>query len=166
MIPRSLSISSDAPSSPASFSVFTDNSNKIKQKKLTDNIAQISANITSLKRQYYFFSVVLSINHALNYVVTSYATSLLPKQLATTILGLSWLLNCASGLTVATVVVSYFGYKYASIIGIPSFYPLFHFLSSHLLSFVPHFSLFLPFLPSLPHFSSIFPLLRASSVVV
>ncbi len=33
-----------------------------------------------LKKKFWWFSVVASINHALNYVVTSYATSLLGEK--------------------------------------------------------------------------------------
>ena len=33
----------------------------------------------TLKRRFWWFAVVASLNHALNYVVTSYATSLLGK---------------------------------------------------------------------------------------
>lgn len=46
--------------------------------------AELSENekyqILSLKRKFWWFSTVASINHALNYVVTSFATSLLSKS--------------------------------------------------------------------------------------
>jgi len=34
-------------------------------------------NVYRLKKQFWWFSVIASLNHALNYVVTAYATSLL-----------------------------------------------------------------------------------------
>lgn len=39
------------------------------------------AQILSIKRKFWWFSTVASINHALNYVVTSFATSLLSKSI-------------------------------------------------------------------------------------
>lgn len=38
------------------------------------------AQVLSIKRKFWWFSTVASINHALNYVVTSFATSLLSKS--------------------------------------------------------------------------------------
>ena len=58
-----------------------------------------------LKRNFLWFSVVSSLNHALNYVVNSYATTLLPGDLGGICLGLNWILNAVSGLTIATPVV-------------------------------------------------------------
>jgi hypothetical protein len=77
-----------------------------------------SEEIKSLKRKFWWFSLVASLNHALNYVVTSYATSLLNHSLAGIILGLSWSLNAVSGLTVATAIVRRFGFKYSMIISL------------------------------------------------
>ena len=77
-----------------------------------------SQEVYSLKKKFWWFSVVASLNHALNYVVTAYATSLLDHRLAGIILGLSWSLNAVSGLTVATAIVRRFGFKYSMIISL------------------------------------------------
>jgi hypothetical protein len=77
---------------------------------------KVKKEVNKLKRSFMWFSLVASINHALNYVVTSYATTLLPGELGGTILGLSWILNSVSGLTFATPVVRRCGFKHAMII--------------------------------------------------
>jgi hypothetical protein len=74
--------------------------------------------VITLKRKFWWFSVIASLNHALNYVVNSYATSLLDPKLGGIILGLAWSLNSVSGLTVATPAVVTFGFKYAMIISL------------------------------------------------
>lgn len=74
--------------------------------------------VRSLKMKFWWFSVIASLNHALNYVVTSYATSLLSTRLGGLILGLSWVLNSVSGMTVANPIVLRFGFKYAMIISL------------------------------------------------
>lgn len=71
-----------------------------------------------IKRKFWWFAVIASLNHALNYVVTSYATSLLSPTLGGIILGLSWVLNSVSGMTVATPIVIRYGFKYAMIISL------------------------------------------------
>jgi len=60
--------------------------------------------------------VIASLNHALNYVVTAYATSLLDTTLGGVILGFAWSLNSVSGLTIATACVRRYGYKISMII--------------------------------------------------
>lgn len=77
-----------------------------------------SVEVKRLKRRFWWFSVIASLNHALNYVVTAFATSLLSQDLGGTILGLSWCLNAVSGLTVATPIVRRFGFKYAMILSL------------------------------------------------
>lgn len=77
-----------------------------------------SVEVKRLKRRFWWFSVVASLNHALNYVFTAFATSLLSHDLGGTILGLSWCLNAVSGLTVATPIVRRFGFKYAMILSL------------------------------------------------
>lgn len=69
-----------------------------------------------LKRGFLWFAVIASLNHALNYVVNSYATTLLSAKLGGICLGLNWILNAVSGLTIATPIVRIFGFKYAMII--------------------------------------------------
>ena len=76
------------------------------------------AEVYSFKKKFWWFSLVASLNHALSYVVTAYATSLLDNSLAAIILGLSWSLNAVSGLTVATAIVRRFGFKYSMIISL------------------------------------------------
>lgn len=74
--------------------------------------------ILRMKTVFWYFSVVASINHALNYVVTSFATSLLGDRLGGVTLGISWMLNSLSGLSVATLVVKRFGFKTSMIISL------------------------------------------------
>lgn len=91
---------------------------------LTDNRspelirAEEAEEIKKIKRAFWWFSVVASLNHALNYVVTSFATSVLDTNLGGVILGLLWSLNSVSGLTVATPIVRYFGFKWSMIIAL------------------------------------------------
>eukprot|EP01039_Chlorochromonas_danica_P008352 gene8352-9206_t len=70
------------------------------------------------KKQFWWFALIASLNHALNYVCTSYSTSLLPHQLGGIILGLNWILNAVSGLTVATPIVRGMGFKYSMILSL------------------------------------------------
>jgi hypothetical protein len=74
--------------------------------------------VLAVKRMFWWFSVVASTNHALNYVVTSFATSVLDTQLGGIILGLSWTLNAVSGMTVATPCVRRLGFKYSMIVAL------------------------------------------------
>jgi hypothetical protein len=74
--------------------------------------------IQSVKYRFWWFSVVASLNHALNYVVTSYATSLLDPRLGGIILGLNWILNSVSGLTVSTPAVKGLGFKYSMLVSL------------------------------------------------
>lgn len=74
--------------------------------------------ILDLKKKFWWFSTIASLNHALNYVVNAFATSVLSHRLGGTILGLSWTLNSVSGLTVATAAVRSLGFKYSMIISL------------------------------------------------
>lgn len=74
-----------------------------------------------INRHFTYFSVVASLNHALTYVVTSYASSVLDDDLASIILGLTWFLNAVSGLFVATFLTRRLGYKLAMIISLLSY---------------------------------------------
>lgn len=74
--------------------------------------------VSKIKRHFWWFATIASLNHALNYVVTSYSTSLLSPQLGGIILGLSWILNSVSGLTVATPIVRRMGFKYSMILSL------------------------------------------------
>jgi hypothetical protein len=80
--------------------------------------AEREAEARKIKYNFWWFAVIASLNHALNYVVNSYATSLLSPSLGGIILGLSWVLNSVSGMTVATAIVIRFGFKYAMIISL------------------------------------------------
>lgn len=91
--------------------------------------------IRKLQNNFYWFAVIASLNHALNYVVNAYSTTLLTDELAGICLGLNWMLSAVAGLTFATPVVRLFGFKYGMIIsfwgytfqiatlGIASLYP-------------------------------------------
>ena len=70
----------------------------------------------ALKRSFYVFSLIASLNHALTYVVTAFAASLLPLKLGGLICGITWSLNAVSGLTVATISVRRLGWKAAIIV--------------------------------------------------
>ena len=72
-----------------------------------------SHNNNYLKSHFIYFSVVSSLNHALAYVVIAYASSLLDEKVASTILGLSWLLNAFSGLFLTTYITKLLGYRLA-----------------------------------------------------
>ncbi|RYH30781.1 hypothetical protein EON65_04150 [archaeon] len=74
--------------------------------------------IKNLKRKFWWFSLIASLNHALNYVVNSFATSVLSHKLGGIILGLSWTLNAVSGLTIATPIVLGLGFKKAMILSL------------------------------------------------
>jgi hypothetical protein len=78
----------------------------------------IDDKIYKLKVKFWWFAWVASLNHALNYVVTSYASSLLNGTLGSIILGLTWTLNAVSGLTVATPIVRTLGFKTSMIISL------------------------------------------------
>lgn len=71
---------------------------------------------TKLRRHFIFFACIASLNHALVYVVTAYASSLLSGSLGGVVNGLAWSLNAVSGLTVATPLARWLGYKYAIIL--------------------------------------------------
>eukprot|EP01038_Epipyxis_sp_PR26KG_P007170 gene7170-9773_t len=85
---------------------------------VTPTTEQIEAKLAvqRLKKQFWWFATIASLNHALNYVINSYATSLIDTKLAGIILGLNWSLNSVSGLTIATAVVRRLGYKYSMIV--------------------------------------------------
>jgi hypothetical protein len=76
------------------------------------------AYVVQLRQSFIYFSVVLSINHALAYVVNSYASSVLSKDLSSMILGLSWTVNAFSGLLIATPIVIHLGWKYSVILAL------------------------------------------------
>lgn len=80
--------------------------------------ADVERHIKNLKRKFWWFSLIASLNHALNYVVNSFATSVLSHKLGGIILGLSWSLNAVSGLTVATPIVLGLGFKNAMILSL------------------------------------------------
>eukprot|EP01031_Cornospumella_fuschlensis_P032235 gene32235-38990_t len=80
--------------------------------------SDVEKGIKSLKRKFWWFSLIASLNHALNYVVNSFATSVLSHKLGGIILGLSWSLNAVSGLTVATPIVLGLGFKNAMILSL------------------------------------------------
>lgn len=84
----------------------------------TANDNDVLNRVGALKRKFWWFSVIASLNHALNYVVTSFATSLLSPLLGGVILGLNWSLNAVSGLTVATPIVRRVGFKYSMLISL------------------------------------------------
>jgi len=67
-------------------------------------------------RNFRWFSVIASTNHALNYVVNSYTTSVLSPTLGVITLGLNWTLNAVSGLLIASPIVKRLGFKRAIII--------------------------------------------------
>jgi hypothetical protein len=67
--------------------------------------------IIQLQQSFLYFSVVASTNHALTYVVNSYASSIFDKDLSSVILGLSWTVNSVSGLLIATPIVALLGWK-------------------------------------------------------
>jgi hypothetical protein len=81
-------------------------------KKLIDD------KIYKLKMKFWWFSWIASLNHALNYVTTSYASSLLDPLLGGIILGLTWTLNAVSGLTIATPAVRILGFKTSMVISL------------------------------------------------
>ena len=70
----------------------------------------------ALKRNFAWFSLIASLNHALTYVVTAFAASLLPLELGGLICGITWSLNALSGLTVATIAVRRLGWKMSIVI--------------------------------------------------
>lgn len=70
------------------------------------------------KNHFIFFSVICSLNHALNYIVTSYASSLLSIKLGGIVLGLNWILNSFSGLLIASPIVKIYGYRISMIISL------------------------------------------------
>lgn len=80
--------------------------------------ALIDDKITKLKYKFWWFAWIASLNHALNYVVTSYASSLLASDLGSIVLGLTWTLNAISGLTVATPIVRGMGFKASMILSL------------------------------------------------
>lgn len=65
-----------------------------------------------------WFAVIASLNHALCYVITSMATSLLGPTLGGVTVGLNWSLNAVSGLFVASTAVEVLGFKTAMIISL------------------------------------------------
>ena len=69
-----------------------------------------------LRRNFSWFSLIASLNHALTYVVTAFSVSLLSTKLGGLVCGLTWILNAFSGLTVATISVRWFGFKTSMII--------------------------------------------------
>ena len=80
------------------------------------DVEEVGAKVLNIKIRFWVFSLVASLNHALNYVVNSYATSILDQSLGGVVLGLGWTLNSVSGLTIATPTVRRFGSKYSMII--------------------------------------------------
>lgn len=89
---------------------------------LTLNLAKLdeetNLKIHVWKKKFWWFAMIASLNHALNYVVTSFATSLLDDNLGGIILGLSWCLNAVSGMTVATPIVRGMGFKYSMVLSL------------------------------------------------
>jgi hypothetical protein len=67
--------------------------------------------VTQLQRSFLYYAVVASTNHAFSYVVDSYASSVLNKELSSVILGISWTVNSISGLLIATPIVAVLGWK-------------------------------------------------------
>ncbi len=63
----------------------------------------------SVINNFRWFAIVASTNHALNYVVNSFATSLLGPSLGSLAMGLNWILNAFSGLFLATPIVQLLG---------------------------------------------------------
>jgi hypothetical protein len=78
--------------------------------------ATIETKTQRIKHSFYWFSLIASLNHALNYVVNAYSSTLLPDHLAGVTLGLNWCLNSVSGLTVATPAVTALGFRNAMIV--------------------------------------------------
>jgi hypothetical protein len=91
-----------------------------RKKTLSDHnhVQSIHVKVLAQKKKFWWFALIASLNHALSYVVTSYATSLLSSQLAGIILGLTWSLNSVSGLVVATPTVRRLGFKTSMIISL------------------------------------------------
>ena len=87
-----------------------------KLKKDQQIIQQAIASRIHLERNFAWFALIASLNHALTYVVTAFATSLLPMELGGLICGLTWSLNAFSGMTVATIAVRRLGWKLSIII--------------------------------------------------
>lgn len=81
-----------------------------------ENADYYAKEVRKYKYMFYWFSLIASTNHALNYVVNAYSTTLLPSKLAGITLGLNWSLNAVSGLTVATPAVRFLGFKNAMIV--------------------------------------------------
>lgn len=73
------------------------------------SVSELGDSPATVTNQFLYFSVIASTNHALNYVVNAFATSLLDQQLGGIILGILWTLNSISGLTIATPVVRRLG---------------------------------------------------------
>ena len=71
-----------------------------------------------LKHHFLYFALIASLNHALSYVVTAFASSLLEGNLGGIVNGLCWSLNAVSGLTISTPLVRLLGYKTAMIISL------------------------------------------------
>jgi len=72
--------------------------------------------VSLYKKRFYWFALIASTNHALNYVVNAYSTTLLTHKLAGVTLGLNWTLNAVSGLTIATLAVRFLGFRNAMIV--------------------------------------------------
>jgi hypothetical protein len=79
------------------------------------------ARVAYLRKNFIYFTCVASVNHALSYVVTAYASSTLGTELSSVILGLCWTLNAVSGLTVATPTVKFLGWKKAMIVALAGY---------------------------------------------
>jgi hypothetical protein len=76
------------------------------------------AAVQLFKLKFWWFAVIASLNHALTYVVVSYATSLVGQSLGGVILGLSWSLNAVSGLFFATAAERTWGFKNSMILSL------------------------------------------------
>ena len=87
-----------------------------KLKKEQYIIQEATGSKRHLERNFAWFALIASLNHALTYVVTAFATSLLPMELGGLICGLTWSLNAFSGMTVATIAVRRLGWKLSIII--------------------------------------------------
>lgn len=108
-------------------SLNDDNSN-IQESLIANNEIQSSTNVINttgsripttvkgLRRAFIWFAIVASTNHALNYVVNAFSSSLLEEQLAGVSLGMNWSVNSVAGLFIATPIVRLYGFKYAMII--------------------------------------------------
>jgi hypothetical protein len=74
--------------------------------------------VIMLHRQFRFFSVVASVNHALTCVVVAFASSLLEKKLAGIVCGLTFILSFVGAVSVATFAVKRYGFKNSMIVSI------------------------------------------------